>query len=376
MATGGLSLLLSPDTQPHSFPGLNTIGKVVYIWDIFLFTLITTLIAYRFIRWPFTLKASLSHPTESLFFSTSLLSLASLIAGIAHYGIPSCGPWLITTYLVLFWLYFALTFLSSIAAFSFLFTNPSLKIQDMTPAWDLPIFPIMLSGTIAASGAKFQHPENAIPMIVAGLTAQGLGFLVSVLMFASYLRRMIQYGFPSAASRPGMMIAVGPPSFTALAVIGMANAWPVQSGNGYFGGQGDPVVVKQVLLVLATVTAVFIWSLSLFFFCAALVAILEVVGALTFHLNWWALVFPNVGFTIAVISIGKEFRSEGVKWVGSAMTLGLVALYLFVLTMHVRAVMMKGILWEGKDEDVYLAEKKGKLDRTRTMDLERAEEED
>ncbi|KAJ7826192.1 hypothetical protein B0H14DRAFT_2817659, partial [Mycena olivaceomarginata] len=35
-----------------------------------------------------------SHPTESLFAATPLLSLASIIAAIARYGIPNCGPWL------------------------------------------------------------------------------------------------------------------------------------------------------------------------------------------------------------------------------------------------------------------------------------------
>ncbi|KAJ7764662.1 voltage-dependent anion channel [Mycena olivaceomarginata] len=91
----------------------------------------------------------------------------------------------------------------------------------MTPAWDLPIFPFMLCGTIAAAGAGLQPPAHAVPMILAALTAQGLGMLVSVLMYANYIHRMIQYGFPSPASRAGMFIAVGPPSFTALALIGL-----------------------------------------------------------------------------------------------------------------------------------------------------------
>ena len=375
MATGGLSLLLSPDTQPHAFPGLDTIGKFVYIWDLFLFTTITACITYRFLRWPHTFKSSLTHPTESLFFATSL-SLASIIAAIARYGIPNCGPWLIVVYRILFWTYFALTLINTVASYCILFTNPQLRIQDMTPAWDLPIFPFMLSGTIASTGAKLQPPEQAIPMIVAGVTAQGLGFSVSILMFASYVRRMIQYGFPSAASRPGMMIAVGPPSFTALALIGMAEAWPVHPGYAYFG---DAETTRNVLRVMATFTAVFIWSTSLWFFCVAVVAIALVAGELRFQLNWWALVFPNVGFTIAVISIGKAFRSEGVMWVGSVMSVCLVGLYLFVLVMHVRAVVSKGILCEGKDEDVYVKEKMGKVERMQrkgTVDFEQAEKVD
>jgi tellurite resistance protein TehA-like permease len=109
-------------------------------------------------------------------------------------------------------------------------------------------------------------------------------------------------------------------------------------------------------VLLATVTAVFIWSLSLFFFGIGLIAILLGIKEMRFKLNWWALVFPNVGFTIAVIQIGKVLQSEGVKWVGSIMTILLVMLYLFVLTMHVRAIWSGQIMWDGRDEDVYTPE--------------------
>ena len=374
MATGGLALLLSPSSQPHTFTGLATIGKVVYIWDLLLFTLITLAITYRFLHFPGTLTSSLTHPTEYLFFGTSFLSLASIIACIARYGIPSCGPWLITTYLVLFWLYFATTFIVAVGAYILLFTSPHLKIQDMTPAWDLPIFPVMLNGTIASVGASFQPPSQAVPMLVAGLTAQGLGFLISLLMYALYIRRMIQYGLPSPATRPAMFIAVGPPSFTSLALIGFAEAWPVEAYE--FFGPADPDVVRSVLKIMSLATAVFIWSLAFWFFCVAVVSNLMVWRELEFKLNWWAYVFPNVGFTIAVIDVGKVLRSEGVKWVGSVMTILMVVLYLFILVSHVRAVVGRKILWDGRDEDVYVMQKKGKRERAGKMGLKESGEEE
>ena len=66
---------------------------------------------------------------------------------------------------------------------------------------------------------------------------------------------------------------------------------------------------------------------------------------------WYALVFPNVGFTIAVIDIGEQLLSPGIKWVGSAMTILLVTTWLFVLAMHARAVLTKQIMMPGMDED-------------------------
>ncbi|KAK5044864.1 hypothetical protein LTR84_010402 [Exophiala bonariae] len=358
MATGGISLLLSPKNQPHTFTGLETIGKVVYIWDLVVFSGVTLAITYRFVKWPYTLRTSLTHPTESLFFATSFLSAASIIAGLAQYAIPNCGPWLVTVYRVLFWIYFALTFLVAVGMYSLLFTNPRLKIQDMTLAWDLPIFPFMLCGTIASSGLEYQAKEYAMPMLFAGLTAQGLGMMVSMCMYASYVRRMINYGFPSPESRPGMFIAVGPPSFTSLAIIGLAEKWP--QGYDYFGPDD---ITAQVVRVVALLAAVFIWSLSLWFFAIAVVSCLAVYRTFRFRLNWWAFVFPNVGFALATINIGNALQSQGVLWVGSIMTVGLVALYLFVLLNHVRALLTREVLYFAKDEDrAYKQEHQGKME--------------
>ena len=229
----------------------------------------------------------------------------------------------------------------------------------MTPAWDLPIFPFMLCGTLAASVSPYfpANSSNTLPIIIAGLTAQGLGFLISILMFASYLRRMIQYGFPSPSSRPGLFISVGPPSFTALALIGLSRSFPVHHLNHFFTPAGvDPATTLSVLRLTATFSAIFIWSLSFWFFCVSLACCLAAWRKLTFHLNWWAFVFPNVGFTVATIEIGEALGSAGVTWVGSGMTLMLCAVYVFVLVMHARAVVEKKILWSGLDEDVHVNE--------------------
>ncbi|KAF7373731.1 Malic acid transport protein [Mycena sanguinolenta] len=367
MATGGMSLLLAEQTQPHTFHGLQTIGKIVYIWDLFLFTVVTLCITYRFVRFPGTLVASLTHPTESLFAATPLLSLASIIAAIARYGIPACGPWLLVAYRVLFWVYFLISFAAAVFLYFLLFTSPALKLSDMTPAWDLPIFPFMLCGTIASAGA-------GAAAAFAGRADDRLGMLMSVLMYANYIHRMIQYGFPSPPSRAGMFIAVGPPSFTALALIGMANDFPTTyyiSATVETGLTPDQLAVTgTVLKTVATFSGVFIYALSLWFFCISVLACLAARREMAFRLNWWAFVFPNVGFTIATISIGKMFRSSAVGWVGSAMTLVLIVVYLAVGWCHARAAWRGEILSAGKDEDTYWQERDHKLEKLVEKEVE------
>lgn len=386
MSTGGISLLISEGTQPNTFYGQQTIGKVMYIFDLFLFTLITAALITRFIKYKGTFLASLAHPTEGLFCESDLsrmdpptsststnfksstaacffLSLASIIGSIARYGIPNCGYWLVVVYRVVFWVYFAATMIYAVGMYMILFTSPKLKIDDMTPAWDLPIFPFMLSGTIATIGAGSsggQPAYQAMPMIVAGLTAQGLGMLVSIMMYACYIRRMVQFGLPSPHSRPAMFIAVGPPGFTALALIGLAKAWPTH--YNYFG---DDEVTSQILRVVATMTAVFIWSSAFWFFCLAVASCLICWREIPFSMSWYAFIFPNVGFTIATINIGQAFESTAVEWVGTAMTLMLIAMYLFVFVCQMRALIRRDVVAEGKDEDVYINELRHKYGKVK-----------
>jgi C4-dicarboxylate transporter/malic acid transport protein len=345
MSTGGIALLLG--SQPHAFSGLFTIGKIVYIVDIILFVLVSCAITYRFIKFPGTFKQSLVHPTELLFMPTSLLSLASIISAIGIYGIPATGHWLVEAYIVLFWLYFSCTFISGVAQYYYLFSRPQFTIQGMVPSWILPIFPLMLCGTLSSSGAGHMSPTEAMPVIVGGLTAQGTGMLVAFLMYAQYLRRLLQFGLPSPNMRPGMFITVGPPAFTSLAIIGLANDFP--AGEMYFG---DPAITQQVVKILATFTAIFMWCLAFWFFAISVIACLGASRSMSFHLSWWAFVFPNVGFTIAVIEIGRTLQSQGILWVGTAMTILLVVAYLFVFACEVRSVWRKQIWFPGMDEDV------------------------
>lgn len=230
MSTGGVALLLA-DT-PHRFPGLQTIGKVVYIFDLVLFLLLCAGISQRFIRDPLALRRSLDHPSESLFFPTFFLSIPTIIGGMQKYGEPSVGTWLPVVERVLFWIYLVVTFGVAVGQYYHLFQAEKLTAQSMTPSWILPVFPVMLCGTIASIIAPSQPSNQRLAIIIAGLTFQGLGMMVSTLMYATWVVRLMQNGLPAPDLRPGMFIAVGPPSFTGLALIGMSNSLP--EDYGYF----------------------------------------------------------------------------------------------------------------------------------------------
>lgn len=344
MSTGGIALLLA--VTPHRFPHLLMIGTVVYIIDLVFFVFLCAGMIIRLVLSPDGFKQSFLHPSESLLFPAFWLSLPTIIGCMQIYGVPSSGPWLIVAVRVLFWLYVACTFLVGVLQYFCLFSAKELTVHSMTPAWIMPIFPVMLSGTLAGLIAGTQPPNQAMPIIVAGFTFQSLGFMVATSMYANYIGKMMQYGFPAPMARGTMFISVGPPSFTGLAYINLAIALP-QNHSFLSSHPGS----YDTLVTIGTFTAIFLWSLALWFFSISLLAVLTGARRMKFNLTWWAFVFPNVGFCIVTIEIGTQLASAGLLWVGTVMTILLVAAWLFVLACHAYAVWTTQILYPGKDED-------------------------
>lgn len=350
MSTGGIALLLHE--TPHQFHGLESIGTTVFIFNLVLFLLISLGLIYRFIRTPSAFSRSLTHPTESLFFGTFWLSSATLISNTQVYGVPSTGPWLVVAVRVFFWMYTALTYLVAVVQYWHLFTGRPTTLQSFTTAWIVPIFPVMLTGTIASVIADTQPTGHAIPIIIAGTTFQGLGFTVAVLMYANYIGRLLTGGLPDPDTRPGMFIAVGPPAFTGLALSGLSRAALSVFPEHYIDSTSI-VPTAEVLHIVCVFVAVFLWALSFWFFSLTVLAILTCLRELSFHLTWWTFVFPNTGFVLATIEIGRAIESDAILIVGSVLTVVMVCLWLFVAGCHVRAVLRGDILWPGKDEDKY-----------------------
>lgn len=151
---------------------------------------------------------------------------------------------------------------------------------------------------------------------------------------------------PNREHRAGLFMNVGPPAFTALAIIGMANGLPdnLDISKGM-------VLDMKVIRPIAVVAAIFLWALSLWWFGIAVVSMI-LSPPEYFHLNWWAMAFPNTGFILATISIGNEIQHEGIRWFATGLSICLLVTYLFVFYNLIRAVIVQDIMYPGRDEDV------------------------
>lgn len=103
---------------------------------------------------------------------------------------------------------------------------------------------------------------------------------------------------------------------------------------------------------MGVATGIFLWLFGFWFFAISTVGVIQGYKEATFTLNWWAIIFPNAGLTIALVQIANVLDSPGIKAVCSAMTILLCLAWLWVASLNVRAVWQGQILWPNKDEDM------------------------
>lgn len=96
--------LLVSRLVPFRFRGLETIGIIVFLLNIVLYIAIWALLIARFYFYPYTLKASFLHPTESLFVPASIVSFGTILINISQYGPDHTGFWLARAVGILFWI--------------------------------------------------------------------------------------------------------------------------------------------------------------------------------------------------------------------------------------------------------------------------------
>lgn len=108
--------------------------------------------------------------------------------------------------------------------------------------------------------------------------------------------------------------------------------------------------VGDVFKCIGVIVGMFLFAVAFWFFAVATVSILASIRDLQFTLNAWAFIFPNAGLALAIIAIGNALDSDGIRGVGSGVTILLVAVWLVVAVFCIKAVLCGTVMWPGKDE--------------------------
>ncbi|KAF2432816.1 hypothetical protein EJ08DRAFT_695216 [Tothia fuscella] len=353
MATGGIANVLYRVPEPFRFRGLWTIGCIIFLFNIFLFLCNIIAISLRFHHFPNTFTASFLHPTESLFIPAAVISFGTILINITQYGVGHIGGWLEEAMIVLYWLYCGLAVVSSSGIYLIMWSTTTFTIAQMTPLWIFPAYPLLLVGPFASNIASKVAAESALPIIIGGFILQGVGFMVSMMIYSAYVYRLMTQKLPKEGLRPAMFISVGPSGFTIAGVVGMGQLLPQVAGPNFMGPALGEFAAK-VSMIGANWIGIWLWGLAMWFFFVAIAAHFTSVAhkRLHFAMNWYSFVFPNTALATATFSIATALNgSHSFKIVGVILTIAVVMTWMFVFVMMIRAVYLKQVLWPQMQED-------------------------
>jgi tellurite resistance protein TehA-like permease len=166
----------------------------------------------------------------------------------------------------------------------------------MTPVWIFPAYPLLVIGPHASVLASKASSDIALDIIVGGFVFQGIGFLVSLMIYAAFIYRLMTQKLPRESLRPGMFISVGPSGFTISGVVGMGQTLPRVVPNDFMG-EGLGELAGKVSMIAANWLGLWLWGLAFWFFIVSVGAHWTNImkGRGKFAMTFYSYIFPNTG---------------------------------------------------------------------------------
>ncbi|KAL9051925.1 MAG: hypothetical protein Q9162_005709 [Coniocarpon cinnabarinum] len=331
-------------------------------------------------------QAALLHPTESLFIPAFVLSVAQILINITEYGLSpgKTGIWLLSTMTVFYWLYMVLAICFSVGIYLMMWSTQTFTLSAMTPIWIFPAYPLLLVGPFAgalsqalvtdtyspgpSTAKSYPSPNSRLHVLVGGVICQGLGFLLSMQIYAAFLYRLMTHKLPTESTRPGMFVSVGPSGFTVSALIQMGAHFPTVV-PAEFMGNGE--LAGQVTKIIAYWAGLWLYGLAVWFFLVSTFAHWSCVGGqrLTFAMTWYAFIFPNTSLITSTFNVARALgENKPIQVVGCVMTCVLIVVWSFIIGMNIRAIALKQVLWPQNGEDASSHIFKGDGERRKTRE--------
>ncbi|KAK5660933.1 hypothetical protein OQA88_12307 [Cercophora sp. LCS_1] len=354
-ATGGIANVLH--SLPYKSDWLTGIGLTFYFLNLGLFIMNSVLITIRFHVRPGSFINSFTDQMESLFISAFLVSIATILITSCQYGAPHAGPWFLEVMEVLFWIYAGFSTVISAGLYLTLWSTQVFPIHTMTPIWVFPAYPLLLSAPFganlisAANRTNQLSSINTVAITVSSVTVQGTGFLISFMVCAAFLYRLMTQKLPRDAQRPGVFISIGPSGFTAAGLVQLGNQtqkiFPVD-----FMGTEHAVYILKLLSYMA---GLWLWGLSIWFFLVSVGSLWKYArpdhkGKMPFQMTWFSFVFPNTALVTATEALGVAFESTGLQIFGCVLAGCIIFVWLFVFASMIRCLWRRELLWP-KDDD-------------------------
>ncbi|KAI1506736.1 voltage-dependent anion channel [Biscogniauxia marginata] len=352
MATGGVSNVLYSLHQAYQADWLWCIGLIFFILNISLFVLNCILITMRFAMVPGSFMHSFLDQVESLFIPAVVVSVGTICINICQYGVAHTGPWLQHVMEWLFWVWIIVSVSASAGMYLTLWSTQIFPIHMMTPVWVFPAYPLLLTAPFAANliaGDRVAPGDpqiNRLEVAVCAFTVQGTGFLISFMICAAFIYRLMTQKLPHDMQRPGVFISIGPSAFTVAGLVMLGQQSKAILPPDY-AGEPHAVFIIQLFSLLV---GFWLWGLSLWFFLVSVGSLWKYAARpaeskMPFQMTWWSFVFPNTALVTATEALADAINSNGLRIFGCAMAAVLVVVWALIFATMIRCLWKKQLLW-------------------------------
>ncbi len=116
---------------------------------------------------------------------------------------------------------------------------------------------MLLVGPFAGVLINGLDPFHARNIIVGAFTVQGIGYMVSLMIYSAYIYRLMTQKLPADTMRPGMFVSVGPSAFTCSGMVAMA-AGSLKVLPSDFMGDGE--LTSTIIKVVAYWAGLWLWG--------------------------------------------------------------------------------------------------------------------
>lgn len=170
----------------------------------------------------------------------------------------------------------------------------------MTPVWVFPAYPLLLtapfgSNLIAGASKSGQLASlNTVAVAIASVTVQGTGYLISFMVCAAFLYRLMTQKLPRDAQRPGIFISIGPSAFTASGIVHLGHQTAEIFPKDFMATEHAVFILR----LLSYMAGLWLYGLSIWFFLVSVGSLWKYVkrenrNKMPFQMTWFSFVFPN-----------------------------------------------------------------------------------